>query len=203
MRSAGVGKKGRKDDCSHPIGVAVGTGRIDNNTICWGYSVCDLAHGLARIHVELRGFSDFVRSLDEMVNTIALRPGDRASLQAAVGVIERAIDERASRPPRHPQTNAIARDLKQTRVAALRQRFAGLSPRVDPHSILISRVAGSGAVPETPAGGAGHGDSAGGSEPVDSRRGHRGGPRTRWAMRDGARPWTTWPRRLAEGQTPP
>jgi hypothetical protein len=81
------------------------------------------SYGLAKIQHDLRGFSDFVRSLDAAVETIALRPGDRASLKAAVSAIEHAIDEQARRRPRHPATDAIARDLKETRRAALRQRF--------------------------------------------------------------------------------
>jgi hypothetical protein len=88
--------------------------------------VLDDNYGLAKIQSDLRTFSDFVRSLDAAVETIALRPGDRATLQAAVSAIEHAIDERASRRPRHPQTDVIAKDLKQTRRAALRQRFARL-----------------------------------------------------------------------------
>jgi len=84
------------------------------------------SYGLAKIQSDLRTFSDFVRSLDTAVENIALRPGDRASLRAAVIAIERAIDEQARRRPRHPETDAIARDLKQTRRAALRQRFARL-----------------------------------------------------------------------------
>jgi len=89
--------------------------------------MCGNVHGLASIYGDLRAFNDFVRSLDEMVDTIALRRRDRASLYAAVDAIERAIDDRARRPPRHPETHAIAKDLKETRIAALRQRFAGLS----------------------------------------------------------------------------
>ena len=83
-------------------------------------------YGLAKIQNDLRMFSDFVRSLDSAVETLVLRRGDHASLHAAFSAIEHAIDERVRRRPRHPDTDAIARDLKQTRREALSYRFERL-----------------------------------------------------------------------------
>ncbi len=92
-----------------------------------GWAMSDDSCDLSGLQRELRGFCDFVRSLDAVVETIALRPGDRASLKSALSIVERAIDERARRRPRHPQTDVIARDLKETRRAALRRRFSRLA----------------------------------------------------------------------------
>ena len=86
-----------------------------------GIQVWEDFQGLTRLHGDLRSFNDFVRSLDEMVDTIALQPDDPGTLMAAVKAIERVVDERARRQPRHPETSAIAMDLKETRVEALRQ----------------------------------------------------------------------------------
>jgi hypothetical protein len=81
---------------------------------------------LEDIYCDLKRFSAFVRSIDLIVETIVLRPGDRASLQTAIAAVDRAIEEQAQRPPRHPATRSIARDLKETRRAALVQRFERL-----------------------------------------------------------------------------
>jgi len=86
-------------------------------------------YGVEGIYCDLRRFSDFVRSIDLTVEAISLRPGDRESLRAAIAAIEKAIDEQAQRPPRHPATRAIARDLKETRRAVLVQRFEKLGGR--------------------------------------------------------------------------
>ena len=88
-----------------------------------GYDV----YSLIKIQRDLRAFSEFIRSLDSAVQTVSLQPGDRSSLRAAVGAIERFIDEHARRPPLHPETHAIAKDLKESRGAALRLRFDRLT----------------------------------------------------------------------------
>jgi hypothetical protein len=172
-----------------PVSTAAGFRRQGNIQVFGIYAVRGDVYGLAEIHGDLRAFIDFVRSLDDMVNSVALRPGDDASLHTAVRAIERAVDERARRPPRHPDTNSIARDLKETRIAAVRQRFASLSSRADQPSIPIPRSQGSVSVPEARGLVPGLVNGAVMSESVRKARDRLGESRTHWARRIGARLW--------------
>ena len=83
--------------------------------------------GIDVLQRDLREFASAARHLDIVSSNVELRSGDLASLAAGVLEIERAIDAQSKRFSKNAEMKLIWRELRDTRIAALRKRFKKLA----------------------------------------------------------------------------
>jgi hypothetical protein len=83
--------------------------------------------GVDILQRDLREFALAARHLDFVLSQVELRARDKASLAAGVLAIERAIAAQAGRFSKSAEMRLIWKDLRETRVDALRKRFRKLA----------------------------------------------------------------------------